>query len=83
MHIENYRPITLLNVDLKIITRTLAKRMSKVLPKLIHGNQRCIPGRKITKSIHIVQDIINVVNLIGGKAAAAAFYPLPLMRAIL
>ena len=69
VHIENYRPITLLNVDLKIITRTLAKRMSKVLPKLIHENQRCIPGRKITKNIHIVQDIIDVVNLTGGKAA--------------
>ena len=57
IYIENYRPITLLNVDLKIITRTLAKRMTTVLPKLIHENQRCIPGRKITKNIHILNTL--------------------------
>ena len=68
IYIENYRPITLLNVDLKIITRTLAKRMTTVLPKLIHENQRCIPGRKITKNIHIVQDLIDVINLRKEKA---------------
>ena len=50
----------MLNVDLKILTRTLAKRMAVVLPKLIHENQRCTPGRKITKTIHIVQDLIAV-----------------------
>ena len=51
-----------MNVDLKILTRTLAKRMADVLPKLIHENQRCIPGRKITKNIHIVQDLIDVIK---------------------
>ena len=45
------------------MTRTLAKRMATVLPKLIHDNQRCIPGSKLTKNIHIVQDLIDVINL--------------------
>ncbi len=36
--------------------------MAGVLPKLIHDNQRCVPGRKITKNIHIVQDLIDVIN---------------------
>ena len=67
--IENYRPITLLNVDLKILTRTLAVRMASVLSKLIHDNQRCVPGRKITKNIHIVQDLIDVINKSNGKGA--------------
>ena len=67
--IENYRPITLLNVDLKILTRTLAVRMAGVLSKLIHDNQRCVPGRKITKNIHIVQDLIDVINKSNGKGA--------------
>ena len=69
IYIENYRPITLLNVDLKILTRTLAKRMASVLPKLIHENQRCIPGRKITKNIHIVQDLIDSINKNNQKGA--------------
>ena len=43
--------------------------MTTVLPKLIHDNQRCIPGRKITKNIHIVQDLIDVIHLRKEKAA--------------
>ena len=43
--------------------------MTSVLPKLIHDNQRCIPGRKITKNIHIVQDLIDTINKDDGKAA--------------
>ena len=67
IHIGNYRPITLLNVDLKILTRALAKRMMTVLPYLIHDNQTCVPGRKITKNIHIVQDLIDHINSMKGK----------------
>ena len=67
--ISNYRPITLLNVDLKILTRALAKRMISVLPKLIHENQTCVPGRRITKNIHIVQDLIDHINNGNGKGA--------------
>ena len=69
IYIKNYRPITLLNVDLKVLTRTLAKRMVTVLPKLIHENQTCIPGRRITKNIHIVQDLIDLINKNNGKGA--------------
>ena len=42
--IKNYRPITLLNVDLKILTRTLAVRALQILHKLIHRDQTCVPG---------------------------------------
>ena len=58
----NYRPITLLNVDLKIISRVLSKRLSLVLASLIHENQKCVPGRHITDNIHLIQDLIDWIN---------------------
>ena len=58
----NYRPITLLNVDLKIISRLLSKRLSLVLASLIHENQKCVPGRHITDNIHLIQDLIDWIN---------------------
>ena len=67
--IKNYRPITLLNVDLKILTRTLAIRALQILHKLIHRDQTCVPGRNILNNMHIVQDLIDVITFEGKGAA--------------
>lgn len=37
--IENWRPISLLNVDAKILSKVIATRIKKVLPDIIHHNQ--------------------------------------------
>ena len=37
--LENLRPISLLNVAYKILTKTIAKRLGKVLPKIINPDQ--------------------------------------------
>ena len=34
----NYRPITLLNVDVKIIAYTLAQRLKLLMSKIIHSD---------------------------------------------
>ena len=38
--VENWRPITMLNVDYKILTRVLALRLQNVLPTLTHPDQK-------------------------------------------
>ena len=70
--LKNYRPITLLNTDLKLITKTLAKRLAKVLGNIIHENQKCVPGRNITENIHLTQDLIETI-LEENSSAACIF----------
>ena len=36
---ENWRPISLVNVDTKIMTKAIAWRIKTVLPGIIHQNQ--------------------------------------------
>ena len=38
-NLKNWRPIALLNTDYDTMTKTLAKRLEKVIPFLIHPSQ--------------------------------------------
>ena len=57
--IRNWRPISLLNVDFKIITKILAERLKQVLPSIIHNDQKgFVKGRNITEANRMLQDLI-------------------------
>ena len=64
LYLENWRPISLLNIDYKIVTKTIADRISKVLPKLIHEDQTgYVKGRNIGQNISLVKDIMKITAL--------------------
>ena len=57
--LNNWRPISLLNHDYKILTKALSLRIQKVLPFIIHRNQSgYVDGRFIGDSIRVIQDIM-------------------------
>lgn len=61
--LKNYRPISLLQVDYKIIARVMANRFKKVLPKLVSENQSCcIIGKDIADTICNIRDIIDMAE---------------------
>ena len=38
-YLENWRPISLINIDAKIASKVIATSVIQVLPEIIHGNQ--------------------------------------------
>ena len=60
--LTNYRPISLINVDVKILCKALANRIKFVLPSIIHYSQTAVFGRKIDHTIHTIRDLIDLAN---------------------
>ena len=62
--LDNYRPISLLNVDLKLISHVLAQRLKKVLPKIINVDQTgYVKNRFIGFNLRQIQDIIDYADI--------------------
>lgn len=60
---ENWRPITLLNVDYKILTKVLFNRLKIIAKDIIDVDQTCsIPGRDIRQGIFTIFSVIDKVN---------------------
>ena len=59
-YLENWRPISLTNVDAKIASKVIATRIVKVLPEIIHSNQTgYVPGRYIGEAARSILDMMD------------------------
>ena len=57
--IKNWRPISFINVDAKITSKVIAKRMKNVLSNIVKYNQTAyVKGRYIGESVCLMSDIL-------------------------
>ena len=57
-YLKNWRPLSLLNTDYKILTKALANRLQKVLPSIISLNQMAyLKDRQIGYIVRTIEDL--------------------------
>ena len=61
--IKNWRPISLLNVDMKLISKVLASCLKSVISSIVNENQvTYINNRFISKSGRLMYDVLKITN---------------------
>ena len=59
LSVASWRPITLLNVDYKILTKLFSKHLALILPKIVHPDQKgFIRGRNIQDNLWDFQSLL-------------------------
>lgn len=66
--IMNWRPVSLLCADYKILSKALANRLREVMDLVIHQDQTyCVPGRNILDNVSLIRDILDISDSLGIK----------------
>src|SRR5277367_4031284 len=60
--IKMWRPISLLNVDYKIITKIVSFRIADAIEPILSKNQSCFAKRNITDNLHDLRNIIDYIT---------------------
>ena len=62
--IKNWRPISLLNIDTKLISKVIAIRLKKILNNLFSENQIAyLNNRFISEGGRLISDIVEITDL--------------------
>ena len=62
--IKNWRTISLVNVDVKIGSKAIAKRLENVLPHIIHDDQNAfVKGRTIFDATRTISDVLEFTKM--------------------
>ena len=77
--VDELRPITLLNVDYKLLSKWIAKRMKPLMGKIIKSGQLCSAGDK--NILFGVQNILSSLGYIKKKNLGAALVSLDYFKA--
>ncbi len=63
--IKNWRPVSLLCCDYKLLSKVLANRLAGVISQVIHSDQSyCVPRRSIVDNIYLIRDALEVSKLL-------------------
>ncbi|KAI3360290.1 hypothetical protein L3Q82_014607 [Scortum barcoo] len=66
--IKNWRPVSLLCVDYKLLSKALANRLRGAMEQVIHQDQTyyCVPGRSmVDNNIYLIRDVLEVSSSLG------------------
>lgn len=62
--LKNWRPLSLMNTDYKLLSRIYSKRISSVVSSLLESDQSyCVPGKTIYRNLHKIRNIIHQANI--------------------
>ena len=63
-HLPNWRPISLINVDVKIGSKAIAKKLENVLPNITHHNQCAyVKGKTIFDAVRTIMSFLTIFIL--------------------
>ncbi|KAJ4923422.1 hypothetical protein JOQ06_021421, partial [Pogonophryne albipinna] len=63
---KNWRPVSLLCTDYKLLSRALSSRLRKVMDQVVDRTQTyCVPGRSIVDNVSLIPDTLEVYGSLG------------------
>ncbi|MPV02303.1 hypothetical protein FVA96_24195, partial [Escherichia coli] len=64
--IGNWRPVSLLCVDYKLLSKVFASRLREAMEQVIHRDQTyCVPGRSMVDNVYLIRDVLEVASSLG------------------